>query len=163
VQVYVLDKDPICAAELLENYPRRAMATNLREGQQILSVCLANRGLPTLIKEDGTRYSGVNHKNHPLVKWFSESDIRVFWLYEHLQELTYLFYPGHYVRLLDHLLNTDGSFVSASRYLDSIPWFPAKEYDGPEDVRAYLEWKYPAKRINTQYERVAAKCNDRRE
>ena len=153
MQVYILDKNAVKAAQLLADYPARARSTNLREGQQILSVCLHNRGLPTLFKQDGTRYSGINHKNHPLVKWFSETDERTAWLHTHLRNVAVVHYPQHHIRLLKHILEdkrvmclNDQAFLKSTGYLDSIPWFPAKEYTGPESMEAYLEWKYGGSR-----------------
>ena len=150
MQLYALDRCPIKAAEMLAKFPRRAMATNLREGQQILSVCLHERGLPTLIKQDGSRYSGVNHKNHPLVRWFAESEYRSNWLYRHLLELTHLYYKDHNMRLWEWTAEGGLPVPVCIPDLDSIPWFPAKEYEGPAgDVKAYLEWKYGTKKEET--------------
>jgi len=148
MQLYVLDRCPIKAAEMLAEFPRRAMATNLREGQQILSVCLHERGLPTLLKQDGSRYSGVNHKNHPLVRWFAEKDSRVDWLLWHLDYHTANFYLKHWQALRWWYDTCEATvFDREIPDLDSVPWFPAKEYEGPAgDIKIYLEWKYGTKK-----------------
>jgi hypothetical protein len=146
VQVYILDRDPKRAAELLAEWPARARCANMREGQQLLSVGLAQRGLPTLIKRDGSRYGEHNHEHSRLTRWFCARENRFAWLFDHVSVVTYLYYREHFDRLMLWCESDLRGFRFARPYLDERPWYPDKRYEGPVgDVEAYLTWKYGGK------------------
>jgi len=147
MQVYILDRDPKRAAELLAQWPARARCTNLREGQQILSVGLAQRGMQTLIKKDGSRYGEHNHEHARLTRWFTGRANRFSWLFDHVAVLTFLYYRDHFDRLVKWAeRDRPDDFRFGKPYLDELPWFPMREYEGPAgDFEAYMTWKYGGK------------------
>jgi len=158
MQVFMVHPNAKRAAEMLFGLDcPRAVATTIREGQQILSTTASAFDLPPLVKIDGTDYGTENHPHHTYTKWFRKDLQRWLWLFNlvsHLVEFRWGEDDVRSTRLCDYWVkNIRGPLPDM--LLDPPPFKPEKsfadhpdlQFQDPAEVflvfQRYIHLKYP--------------------